>query len=593
MGKKRRPKPHEQDFFNFTRDNDLHLLNEFTTPTRIHPNCPASNSIIDLTFLNRRAADAWPNFNFEVESQDSEHSVGSDHMAVTWTLTPFTTPDQNESDDPDTGNKSSYVIDPALHEDWVSGFSHALEQEDLPSDPIMAEDADRGHGSDSLLDHEVVRWETPRPHAPPSNPPPTVVSPRTQFEKPENFAHQFFRDSSSPNISLEPLGVPNHPKRPFQPITTEEIIASLKQTSNRSAPGAFGANYCLLKWAFYSHSDIFTRLFNCCLWTGYHPTCLGNTIISPIPKPRRTDMSHPKNYRPIALLETLSKLLEKVITKRLIHEAGAHNLIPHSQFGGRDMTSCTDAGLCMTHDIRTCWAQKKEVTLLTLDVSGYFNNVDHARLIYTLDRLGYSDQICNWLRSYLTSRTAQFRVDGTLCPQLQLPSVGVPQGSPLSPVLSSLYSIPLLAASSDPQAHSFAYVDDFTILAYSRSHQENITIIQDIITRINNNARKLGLEFELPKSELIHFIRPYSKCNSNPTLTISDSGTDVVIHPLDVIRWLGFYLDRKLNFKEHVKNMATRALGTIAGLRMLANTVRGLSIRHARYSVQVVACYRS
>ncbi|KAJ1299446.1 hypothetical protein OPQ81_002694 [Rhizoctonia solani] len=391
--------------------------------------------------------------------------------------------------------------------------------------------------------------------------------------KAEHLAHQFFHDSSSPNISLEPLGVPSHPKHPFQPITTEEIIASLKQTSNRSAPGAFGMNYRLLKWAFYSQPDVFTRLFNCCLRIGYHPTCLRNTVISPIPKPRHTNMSHPKNYRPIALLETLSKLLEKVITKCLIHEAGAHNLIPHSQFGGCNMTSCTDAGLCMTHDIRTCWAQKKEVTLLTLDVSGYFNNVDHARLIYTLDRLGYSDQICNWLWSYLTSHTAQFRVDGTLCPQLQLPLVGAPQGSLLSPVLSSLYSIPLLAASSDPQAHSFAYIDDFTILAYSHSHQENITIIQDIITRINNNACKLGLEFELPKSELIHFIRPHSKCNSNPTLTISNSGTDVVIHPCDVIRWLGFYLDRKLNFKEHVKNMATRALGTIASLRMLANSI--------------------
>ncbi|KAJ1299680.1 hypothetical protein OPQ81_011072 [Rhizoctonia solani] len=144
---KRRPKPYEQEFYEFTRNNDLHLFNEFTTPTRIHPNHPASNSIIDLTFLNSRAADAWPNFNLEVESQDSEHNVGSDHMAVTWTLTPFTPPDQDESDDPDTGDKTSHVIDPALHEDWVSGFSHALEQEDLPSDLITAEDADQYAGA--------------------------------------------------------------------------------------------------------------------------------------------------------------------------------------------------------------------------------------------------------------------------------------------------------------------------------------------------------------------------------------------------------------------------------------------------------------
>ncbi|KAJ1308157.1 hypothetical protein OPQ81_003873 [Rhizoctonia solani] len=512
-------KPYEQDFYEFTKDNDLYLANEFTTPTCIHPNCPQSNSIIDLMFLNSQAANAWPNFNFDVESQDSEHNVGSDHMAVTWTLTLFTPPNQDKPDDLGTGDKTSHVIDPALHEDWVSGFSHALEQEDLPSDPITAKDADqyvgailsamssttrqvmpeckkKGKGpawspwwtdkcSEALhrLKHrsghetrdqlqaalqgviqrawrnhadqicaevmaqmvfETTRWFTGKCCAllPPIKSPNDGSIATHPIQKAKNFAHQFFCNSSSPNISLEPLGVLSHPKHPFQPITTEEIIASLKQTSNHSAPGAFGTNYCLLKWAFYLHPDIFTWLFNCCLWIGYHPTCLHNTVISPIPKPHCTNMSHPKNYRPIALLKTLSKLLEKVITKHLIHEAGAHNLIPHSQFGGHNMTSCTNAGLCMTHNICMCWAQKKEVMLLTLDVLGYFNNVDHACLIYTLDRLGYLDQICNWLQSYLTSHTAQFHVDGTLCLQLQLPSVSVPQGSPLSPILSSLYSIP-------------------------------------------------------------------------------------------------------------------------------------------------------
>ncbi|EUC59881.1 UFP0650 endoplasmic reticulum membrane protein, putative, partial [Rhizoctonia solani AG-3 Rhs1AP] len=243
-------------------------------------------------------------------------------------------------------------------------------------------------------------------------------------------------------------------------------------------------------------------------------------------------MTLPKNYRPIALLETLSKLLEKVITRRLIFEAGNNNIIPQSQFGGRDITSCTDAGLCMIHDIRQQWQRNCSVSLLTLDVSGYFNNVDHTRLIYTLNRLGYSDQICNWLQSYLSNRTAQFRIDGVLCPSIQLPAVGIPQGSPLSPILSSLYSIPLLLASLHPQAHSFAYIDDFTILAYSDSHINNINIMKNIIQDINETAIRLGLEFELPKSDLIHFIHA-RRPHSNPTLTFSYSGTDTVIQPRD------------------------------------------------------------
>ncbi|KAJ1307070.1 hypothetical protein OPQ81_008049 [Rhizoctonia solani] len=348
-------------------------------------------------------------------------------------------------------------------------------------------------------------------------------------------------------------------------------------------PGAFGTNYRLLKWAVESTPQLFTTFFNTCLSIGHHPRPLRNAVIAPIPKPRRNDMSHPKNYRPIALLETLSKLLEKIVTRRLIFEAGAHNIIPHSQFGGRDMSSCTDAALCMIHDIRSAWSHNQVASLLTLDVSGYFNNIDHARLLYTLERLGYSDNICSWLKSYLSSRTAQFRIDGNLCPAFELPCVRVPQGSPLSPILSSLYSIPLLITATDHQANHFAYINDFSILAFSNSYNNNVNIINNIVTNVHYTATQLGLDFELPKSDLIHFIRPRSNISyNNPKLTVHLDNTDVVIEPQSCIRWLGFYLDQKLTFQEHVSNMATKARATIAGLRLLANIHCGLSIKHAR-----------
>ncbi|KEP50809.1 putative endonuclease/reverse transcriptase, partial [Rhizoctonia solani 123E] len=324
-------------------------------------------------------------------------------------------------------------------------------------------------------------------------------------DKAKAFTDTFFPKASSPNISLEPHGVPLMPKREHHPITAEEVQNALDKSSNTSAPGAFGSNYRLLKWAFTANSDSILGLFNSCLTLGFHPACLRNAVISIVPKPRRPDMALPKSYRPISLLETLSKCLEKVITNRLIFEAGKHNLIPQSQFGGRDMTSCTDAGLCLTHDIRTLWAKNKHVSLLTLDVSGYFNNIDHARLNYTLVRLGYSDEICQWISSYLSNRTAQPRVDDILCDPIALPPVGVPQGSPLSPILSSLYSIPLLRSIVNPSVLVFAYIDDFSILAYSDSHSHNAWMLSQCVYDAMDALAILGLDFEFPKSELIHF----------------------------------------------------------------------------------------
>ncbi|KEP46994.1 reverse transcriptase, partial [Rhizoctonia solani 123E] len=401
-------------------------------------------------------------------------------------------------------------------------------------------------------------------------------------DKAKAFAEAFFPKEASKNISLEPLGIPETPKRTFHKITHEEIQNALNKSSNTSAPGAFGSNYRLLKWAFKVRPDPILQLYNACLRLRFHPTCLRNAVISIIPKPRRPDMAVPKAYRPISLLETLSKCLEKVITSRLLFEAGKYNLIPHSQFGGRDMTSCTDAGLCLTHDIRTLWAKGKHVSLLTMDVSGYFNNIDHARLNYTLDRLGYADEICGWIASYLTNRTAQPKVDDFLCDPIALPSVGVPQGSPLSPVLSSLYSIPLLRSINDPNAHTFAYVDDFSILVFSNSHSQNVDLLHEISDTANHTLIKLGLDFEIPKSELIHFTAPRQQPSYAKLVIYHPDGSDYTIEPRDSVRWLGFYLDRKLDFKDHVRHMRNKANAVLSGLSMLANSVRGLSVKHAR-----------
>ncbi|KAF8757962.1 Reverse transcriptase (RNA-dependent DNA polymerase) [Rhizoctonia solani] len=238
-------------------------------------------------------------------------------------------------------------------------------------------------------------------------------------------------------------------------------------------------------------------------------------------------MSTPKNYRPIALLETLSKLLEKVVTARLLHKAGEHNLIPQAQFGGKDITSCTDAGLCMVHDIRAAWKSNKAASFLTLDVSA----------------------------------TAQPNFASTRHSMSALPTAA----------MSASLRAPHYP---HPQAHSFAYIDDFTILAYSHSHQENINVITDIIKNINHVAIKLGLEFELPKSDLIHFIRSPKTPHSNPSLTFSHSGTDTTISPKDVVRWLGFYLDRRLNFKEHIQTMAIKAKATLGWFANASPTPR-------------------
>ncbi|KAG2742856.1 hypothetical protein P692DRAFT_201655833, partial [Suillus brevipes Sb2] len=96
----------------------------------------------------------------------------------------------------------------------------------------------------------------------------------------------------------------------FPPITPEEILDALNGTSNTSAPGKSSITWRLIKWAFGISPVEITSLFNACLEFGHHPSSLKTAVVSVIPKPRKADMSDPSSYRPISLLECLSKLLE-------------------------------------------------------------------------------------------------------------------------------------------------------------------------------------------------------------------------------------------------------------------------------------------
>lgn len=196
---------------------------------------------------------------------------------------------------------------------------------------------------------------------------------------PEGLA-QAFQNAFFPSIHPEadcssPLGVPSHPTHEHVEITHGEVAAALASSSNNSAPGAFGSSYRVLKWVFESSPEILTNLYTGCLNLGFHPMCLRNAVVVILPKPRKLDMSSPSSYHPISLLECLSKCLEKVIASRLLFDIGKHNLIPYTQFGGRDNSSCVDAAATLVHDVQTAWSAGAMASLLTLDIKGYFNNV--------------------------------------------------------------------------------------------------------------------------------------------------------------------------------------------------------------------------
>ncbi|KAB5591040.1 RNA-directed DNA polymerase from transposon BS [Ceratobasidium theobromae] len=346
---------------------------------------------------------------------------------------------------------------------------------------------------------------------------------------------------------------------PYSPGTpTGTIKANLASCSNKSAPGACGINYRLLRWAFAAQPDLFEGLYNAMLLYEYHPTCLKNTLIAPIPKPNKFDFASPKAYRPISLLETLSKLFEKIMAARFTALSGLHGLIPPEQFGGKDMSSCMDAGLALVHDIESAWDGKQQASITLLDISGYFNNIDHGLLIRCMQKMGYPARVLGWLRSYLSERTASFQINNEVGLAFELQERGIPQGSPLSPVFSSIFTALMLMSLRACGLWVRAYIDDLCLFAQSDMQEGCIADLTESTRATLDALLDMGLSAEASKTELIHFAKSSRDMTKNLPLILGDRADDI-IRGANTVRWLGFFLDRRLNFKDHISRMATRA----------------------------------
>jgi hypothetical protein len=98
----------------------------------------------------------------------------------------------------------------------------------------------------------------------------------------------------------------------------------------------------------------------------------------------KPDYSLPSAYRPISLLNTLGKLLEVVIARRLSYLAEKHGLLLNSQFGGRLGRTTEQALLVLSNTIDQAWYKHKVVTLISFDLKGAFNGVNRVSLDYSL-----------------------------------------------------------------------------------------------------------------------------------------------------------------------------------------------------------------
>jgi len=180
-----------------------------------------------------------------------------------------------------------------------------------------------------------------------------------------------------------------------------------------------------------------------CLETGYHPKLWRKAIVVALRKPGKPDYSNPRAYWLITLLECLGKVLKKIVACWLTYLAGKHSLVPANQFGGRSNSSMVDALLSFTNGVQCAWNHKLVTSTLTFDIKGYFDFINHNRLLSELRRKCIPLAYVRWVASFLSDREAAICIDGKRGTMSHVEN-GIPQGSLISPILAAFYTAELL-----------------------------------------------------------------------------------------------------------------------------------------------------
>lgn len=374
-----------------------------------------------------------------------------------------------------------------------------------------------------------------------------------------------------------PLNSPAVPSTslPFPDITLAQVETSILKAGN-TAPGADELPTDILKVAWPLIKDITLRLFQGCLRLGYHPKCFRKASLVILEKPRKDDKSSPRSYRPIALLSTLGKGLERLIARNISWIAVTHKVLASQQFGALPLRSAVDLTTCLTHDVEEALNTGHTASLLTLDVKGAFDTVLPGRLVRRLREQGWPDNLTRWVVSFTTDRIVQIRLDGEVGPPTAI-HCGLPQGSPVSPILFMLYLAPLFQIGTLKPKARFGYADDVAILAISPTLSKNCDTLSRVLQGTLDWGTLEGITFDPGKSELIHFSR--KRTDQDPLSTPFVSAGPLAVHEgtdRPYIRWLGILFDKKLTFKWHVREMASKAATVANALRSLGNTVRGI-----------------
>ena len=353
----------------------------------------------------------------------------------------------------------------------------------------------------------------------------------------------------------------------LSPVNEEHVLNLIMGLNSHKATGLDGlpARFVI------DSADIIckplTHIINLSIQSGVFPCDMKKAKITPIYKKKaKTDAG---NYRPVSILNIISKIIEKIACEQLTGYLDSNNLLYELQSGFRSSFS-TDSCLIHLSDFIRKQQDKGHFTgMVILDLQKAFDTVNHKILLDKLQAMGVGQIAVQWFKSYLSGREQLVSIADKRS-DFRTVSCGVPQGSILGPLLFLIYVNDMKAA---VKCKLLLYADDSALLVSGKDVSEVERTLSMELGAVSEWLCENRLSLHLGKTQSILFgsKKRLTICNE---LHITCDGC--VIGSECEVTYLGTILDQTLSGTSTARAIITKSTNK---LKFLYRNARSLDRR--------------
>jgi hypothetical protein len=390
--------------------------------------------------------------------------------------------------------------------------------------------------------------------------------------------------------------------------TPEHVLKTIRKFKNKASCDIDGISTKMVKFIGPEIAVPLAHVFNTSLESGVFPEKLKQCRVIPIFK----SGSHLEcdNYRPISLLSSISKVLEKIVADKLLYHLQSNDLLYTHQYGFIPNRSAEHNLLQIINYVSSALNDGNFCIGVFLDLKKAFDVCSHSILLKKLSKMGVTGVSHRWFSNYLSGRSQKVEINGKLSDSLGL-DISVIQGSTLGPLLFLCYINDFFAATT---LFSVLFADDTTCLSKGKK-------LNELVPYVNQELQKIALWFKAnkmavntSKTKFIIFRTQGKIINDNEcTLLFNNNEPGQpedpnLITPIDRIhnegpessfKLLGVLIDEYLSFNAHISHVSAKISKSLFCINKIKNFVNKATLKllyyamvhsHLSYCLNVFSC---